>query len=197
MQRVHRSVLALAKLVAVLGGTVLTVLILIVCLSIIGRATNSALHSDLIMGIAPGFAEGLLDLGIGAIRGDFELVEAGMAFCIFAFLPFCQVTAGHATVDMLANALPRWANRTLIFLGEALFAVALVIIAMQLEAGMARKMRSGETTLLLQFPVWWAYAASLTGAVAAAAAGVYMALIRAYELLTGRLVVANAVGANH
>ncbi|WP_425099019.1 TRAP transporter small permease [Tropicibacter sp. S64] len=197
MQRLHRTVLALAKLIAVLGGSVLTVLILIICISILGRATNSVLHSDLVMGIAPGFAQGLIDAGIGAIRGDFELVEAGMAFCIFAFLPFCQITGGHASVDIVTNFLPRPTQKALIFLGEALFAVALVIIAVQLDSGMERKIRSGETTLLLQFPVWWSYAASLIGAVAAAAAGVYMALIRGYELLTGRMIVPNAVGADH
>ncbi|MFZ7089963.1 TRAP transporter small permease [Primorskyibacter sp. 2E233] len=197
MQRVHRFVLALAKLMAVLGGAVLTALILIICISIIGRTTNSFLHSDLIQGIAPGMAQSLIDMGIGAIRGDFELVESGMAFCIFAFLPLCQVTSGHAAVDIFTNFLPRGANRFLIFLAEALFATALVVIAIQLDAGMARKLRSGETTLLLQFPVWWSYAASLVGAVAAAAAGVYMALVRGIELLTGRLIVANAVGADH
>ncbi|MFW2541962.1 TRAP transporter small permease [Primorskyibacter sp. 2E107] len=197
MQRVHRTVLALAKLMAVLGGTVLTVLILIICISIVGRTANSLLHSDLVMGLAPGLAQGLLDFGVGAIRGDFELVEAGMAFCIFAFLPFCQVTSGHASVDIFTNFLPRPANRLLIFLAEALFAIALVVIAVQLEAGLARKMRSGETTLLLQFPVWWSYSASLVGAVAAAAGGVYMALVRGIELVTGRVIVANAVGADH
>ncbi|WGW02372.1 TRAP transporter small permease [Tropicibacter oceani] len=197
MQRVHRTVLALARMMAVIGGSVLTLLILIICISILGRTANSLLHSDFMMGAAPGMAQSLIDLGIGAIRGDFELVEAGMAFCIFAFLPLCQVTGGHASVDIFTNFLPRGANRFLIFLGEALFAVALVVIAWQLDAGMDRKMRSGETTLLLQFPVWWSYAASLVGAVAAAAAGAYMALVRGLELLTGRVIVANAVGADH
>ena len=196
MQSVHRVVLALAKLMAIIGGLVLFVLILMTCLSIVGRSANSFLHSDLFSDIAPGLSESLLELGIGAIRGDFELVEAGMAFCIFAFLPLCQVTGGHASVDLFANFLPRGVNRALIFLGELLFAIALVIIARQLELGLERKMRSGQTSFLLQFPIWWAYAVSLVGAVTAAAAACYMALVRLIELLSGRVIVASA-GADH
>lgn len=197
MQRVHRIVLGIARLVALLGGTVLTVLILITCISIFGRTGNTFLHSDLVTSVAPGLARWLLDAGVGSIRGDFELVEAGMAFCIFAFLPLCQVTAGHASVDVFTNFLPRALNRWLEFLIAALFATVLVAIAVQLDAGLERKMRSGQTTLLLQYPVWWGYAASLAGAVMAAAAGIYMALIRLYEASTGRIVVPAAMGAEH
>ncbi len=197
MHRIHRSVVRLARIMAVIGGLVLTTLILITCISIVGRALNSGLHSDLVMAAAPGLAQFLLDAGIGAIRGDFELVEAGMAFCIFAFLPLCQVTAGHASVDILWGALPPVLQRLLTFTAEALFALALVVIAVQLDSGMERKIRSGQTTLLLQFPVWWSYAASLAGAVAAAAAAVYMACVRLLELVTGRLVLQNALRAEH
>ncbi len=189
MEQLHKGVVAIARGVAVIGGIVLSVLILITGLSILGRAANTALNSDLVMGAAPGLAQGLIDLGIGAIPGAFELVEAGMAFCIFAFLPFCQVTAGHASVDVFTDPLPPRAKRALIFATEALFAFVLVLIAVQLSAALERTMRSGQTSFILQFPIWWSYAASFAAACAAAAAGVYMALLRAYEALTGHLIV--------
>jgi TRAP-type C4-dicarboxylate transport system permease small subunit len=189
MLRVHQAALRLAYVFAVIGGVVLSLLILITCVSIIGRTINSFLYLDAVTSVAPGVAQWLLDSGIGAIRGDFEMVEAGMAFCIFAFLPLTQVSAAHASVDIFVNMLPRGVTRVLRLLAEILFAVVLVIIAVQLYDGMGRKMRSGETTLLLQFPVWWAYALSLFGAVAAAAAGVYMAIIRLVEVFSGRTVV--------
>ena len=197
MQGLHRVVVSLTRAVAILGGAVLLVLIVITCFSILGRAVNSGLHAAVAAGLAPGLAQALIDAGIGAIRGDFELVEAGMAFCIFAFLPFCQVTSGHASVDVFTNALPRRANRTLEVAISILFAVVLVLIAAQLYGGMERKMSSGQTSFLLQFPVWWAYAASLVGAIVAAASGVYVAFVRVFELSTGRTVMANAVGADH
>jgi len=61
------------------------------------------------------------------------------------------------------------------------FAAILVLIAARLAAGMDSKMQSGQTTLLLQFPLWWADALSLTGAAAAAIVSVYMALVRVLE----------------
>lgn len=189
MLQVHHAALRFAYVFAVIGGMVLSLLILITCASIIGRTLNSLLYLDVVTAIAPGAAQWLIDTGIGAIRGDFEMVEAGMAFCIFAFLPLTQLSASHASVDILVNTLPRGVRRVLLLLAEVLFAVVLVIIAMQLYDGMGRKMRSGETTLLLQYPVWWAYALSLAGAAAAAAAGVYMAIVRMVEVFSGRTIV--------
>lgn len=197
MTGVHRIVLTVSRLMALLGGLVLTLLILITCLSILGRAVNSALHSDLAMAVAPGMAQWLIDAGVGSIRGAYEMVEAGMAFCIFAFLPFCQVTMGHASVDVFTNALPRGANRVIETLIACLFAVILVLVAVQLNEGMLRKLNSGQTSLLLEYPVWWGYAAALLGAVLAAIVGVYVALVRLFELVSGRVIMANAVGANH
>lgn len=196
MTRLYRAALSAAQILAMIGGAVLTALILITCLSILGRTVNAFLHSDFVMGAIPGLAQSLIDLGIGSIRGDFELVEAGMAFCIFLFLPLTQLTASHASVDLLVNALPKPVTRFLIFLAEILFAVMLVIIAQQLFAGLERKMSSGETSLLLQFPIWWSYLASLLGAIAAAATGGFTALFRAYELITGHTLI-SAEGADH
>ncbi|ASP21173.1 tripartite ATP-independent periplasmic transporter, DctQ component [Antarctobacter heliothermus] len=197
MTGLHRIVLGLARIMALMGGVVLILLVLITCISILGRVVNTALHSALMMSVAPGLATWLIDAGVGAIRGSYELVEAGMAFCIFAFIPFCQVTMGHASVDIFTNALPTRANRLLELLISVLFAVALVTIAIQLNAGMLRKLSSGQTSLLLEFPVWWAYAASLVGAALAAVTSVYIVLMRLYELLSGRMIAPNAVGADH
>ena len=196
MLRIHRAAIRTAYVFAVIGGIVLSLLILITCASIIGRTINSFLYLDIVTATAPAVAQWLIDVGVGAIRGDFELVEAGMAFCIFAFLPLTQLSASHASVDVVVNLLPRRVRRSLLLVAEILFAVVLVVIAVQLYDGMGRKLRSGETTLLLQFPVWWSYALSLIGAVAAAAAGVYMAIIRAFEVISGHTVV-DAGSAEH
>lgn len=182
-----------SKIMAILGGIVLTGLILITCLSIVGRAANTALHSEWLAGPA---AQWLLDAGVGAIRGDFELVEAGMAFCIFAFIPYTQITAGHATVDIFTSWMPTRVQKVLIMAAEVLFAIALVIIALQLKEGMDSKIRSGQTSLLLQFPVWWPYAASLVGAAMAAVVSVYVALVRVAEAATGKTLL-HAMGAEH
>ena len=193
----HKFFMGLAKLMAILGGALLTVLIVLICLSVLGRSLNTILHGPLFDGALSGLGDWLLALGIGPINGDFELVEAGIAFSIFAFLPLCQISAGHASVDIFTNWLPRRANQVLGMVIEIVFAIVLVLIAMQLKEGMDSKIRSGTTTFLLEFPIWWAYALSLFGAVAAAIVGVYMACVRTYEALTGRIVVDVAGGAGH
>jgi TRAP-type C4-dicarboxylate transport system permease small subunit len=182
MKRVHGTMQGLAKIMAVLGGAVLLALIVMTCLSVVGRAVNTGLHALLDAGMLGQVAQGLINSGIGAIRGDFELVEAGMAFCIFAFLPWCQISGGHAVVEILTNRLPGPANKAVIFLSEVLFAVALVVIARQLELGFERKLRSGQTTALLQMPIWWAYGACLVGAGLAAMMSIYVALLRGAAL---------------
>ncbi len=189
----HKTMMAVARGMAMIGGAVLSLLILLTCISIAGRLLNGILHSDFVMSVAPGLARWLIDLGIGPVNGDFELVEAGVAFAIFAFIPLCQITSGHASVDIVVNALPRGVNRFLRMVIEVTFAAVLVLIAWRLYAGMLSKQSYGETSFLLQFPVWWAYAASLFAAVVAALVGVYMAAVRVYEFFTGRILIWDGV----
>ena len=47
-------------------------------------------------------------------------------------------------------------------------------------------MRFGETTFLLQFPVWWSYAASFAAAVVAVVVALYCAGARVLGLVTAK-----------
>ncbi len=194
---IHRFFLGLSRITAILGGIVLFVLILMVCVSIVGRSLNGILHGPLFDGALSGLAKWLLDLGVGPVNGDYELLEAGIAFSIFAFLPLAQISAAHASVDIFTSFLGNKSNRLLTAAWDIVFAVALVLIALQLKEGMGSKMRSGQTTFLLQFPIWWAYALSLSAATIAAVVGVYMACLRVVELYTGRIIGATPGGADH
>lgn len=156
--------LALASAAA--GGVVLVALVVMTCVSITGRA--------------------LIDLGLGPVPGDFELLEAGIAFTVFAFLPLCQLRAGHATVDVFTSAMPASVNRVLLAVWEVLAAAVLALIAWRLGAGLAQKFGNGETTFLLQFPVWWAYAACMVPAVVAVVVAVWSAADRLRAVFTGR-----------
>ncbi|MAM63138.1 TRAP transporter small permease [Maritimibacter sp. UBA3975] len=157
--------LGLSKALAIVGGFVLSVLIILIVASIIGRET-----------------------GLGAVTGDYEIVEAGMAFCIFAFLPYAQMTGAHATVDIFTNSLGNKTQAWLIAIIEVVFAIVLVIIAVQLLGGFQSKLRSGQTTLLLQFPVWWGYAAAFAAAVVGGVVGVWHALVKVTEAATGKTI---------
>jgi TRAP-type C4-dicarboxylate transport system permease small subunit len=156
----------LARLSALMGGLVLAALIGMTCVSITGRALAGA--------------------GLGPVPGDFELLEAGIAFAVFAFLPWCSLKAGHATVDIFTNGLSQQANRVLLAFWEVVMAITAAFIAWRLYEGAIGKLRNGETTFILQFPVWWAYAASLLPAGVAVLVALWSAWDRLRAVVSGR-----------
>ncbi|MFV0514434.1 MAG: TRAP transporter small permease [Jhaorihella sp.] len=193
----YKTMLSLARLMAVLGGIVLSLLVVLTCASIAGRILNGLLHSNFMQSVAPGFSDWAIGTGIGPVNGDYELVEAGVAFAIFAFLPLCQITAGHASVDILTNAFSARVNRFLRMLTDVLFGAVLVLISVQLFKGTVSKFDNSETSLLLEFPIWWAYGASFLASVTAAILGVYMAGVRIVEFVTRRMLVQDGVETVH
>lgn len=193
----YSVMLRLSRLMAYLGGVMLVALIVLTCVSVTGRTLNGFLHGGFMETYAPAFADWALALGIGPVNGDFELVEAGVAFAIFAFLPLCHLTAGHATVDVFTARMSARTNRILQMIAALLFAGVMVLIAVQLFAGMQSKMRSGQTTFLIEFPIWWAYAASMLGAGLAAAVAVYLGVMRTLEAVIGQDLLPVEQGAEH
>lgn len=170
----------LAKFMAMAGGFVLIALIAITVFSIIGRSLNSIGHHDPFEAALGPIAQ--FFQMFGPINGDFELVEAGVAFAIMAFIPWCQLNRAHAKVELFTSFLPSGGNRFLSFIWEALFAFVMVVIAWRLYIGTTDKMRFNETTFMLQFPVWWGYAACCAAAVIAAIVAVYSAFTYGREL---------------
>ena len=184
----HALMEKLARTMAIVGGFVLLLLIALTCVSVLGRGLNTMFHGW-IGTIFPEMSKWFIEQGVGPILGDFELVEAGVAFAIFAALPLCQITSSHASVDIFTNALPEDIKRFLQMIIEILFSVVLILIAWRLYEGMLSKMSYGETTFLLQFPIWWGYAASLIGAFFTAITGIYMAVVRTLEFLSRRRLI--------
>jgi len=156
------AVKGLARALAILGGIVLVVITIITVISITGRT--------------------LIWAGLRPVPGDFELVEAGVGFAVFAFLPWCQISRGHATVDIFTSFLPVQVNRHIDIAAEVLMTVAITLIAWRLWFGLQDKIRYGETTFILQFPVWWAFAACMAAAVIGVVVSFYMVGERIAEL---------------
>lgn len=189
--------LRLSRWMAYLGGLVLCVLIIMTCISILGRSMIDVLNSAAVQALMPAAANWLLAAGVGPIKGDFELVEAGVAFSICAFLPLCTLTGGHASVDVFTNMMSERAVHRLRVFTDMVLAAVMVILAVQLFAGMQSKINSGQTSFLIEFPVWWAYAASFVGLAVTALVSVYVAGARLAELVTGRIILPLEAGADH
>ena len=192
----RRLIYFLARFTAVIGGLVLMGLVLMTTASIIGRTVNKMLHSPFFQEKLTGLSQGLIDMGIGEINGNYELLEAGVAFAIFSFLPICQYYGAHATVDVFTSFLPARVNRWIMAFWEVVLAAVIVLIIWRLYEGMQRYLGNGETTLFLQFPVWWAYAASFASGVIASVVSVYCAVIRVIEAIRGTDILPSEQGAH-
>lgn len=163
MDRLSVTVERLARLLAILGGLALVAVTVLTVASITGRAFTRQ--------------------GLGPVPGDFELVESLTAFAVFAFLPWCQLRRGHATVDVFTRMLPERINRLIDLVCEVLMTAVVVLIAWRLWYGVADKLRYHETTFILQFPLWWSYAAAFVAASAGVVVSVYAVLQRLREFL--------------
>jgi TRAP-type C4-dicarboxylate transport system permease small subunit len=141
---VGRVIEALARLLAIAGGLVLVALALMAVISIVGRALSK--------------------FGLGPVPGDFELIEVGCGVAVCAFLPWCQFRRGHVTVDVLEPYLSGWIWAALAVAGNVAMTVVAAIVAWQLWLGFRDKLAYGETSMILQMPAWWGYAA---GSIAA------------------------------
>lgn len=135
-----RLVEGLAAFSALMGGVVLTGLLGVSVASIVPRT-----------------------LGFQPILGDYELVQVGLAVCVAMFLPWCQIKGGNIIVDFFTARLRARAQRRLDVFGALLFAAMMALVAWRVGAGALALADTGETTMLLEFPLWIAYALMVPG----------------------------------
>jgi TRAP-type C4-dicarboxylate transport system permease small subunit len=153
--RIGRLVHALARYTAIAGGAVMIAVTAVTVISIIGRA--------------------LIRFGFSAIPGDFEIVQAGMLFAIFAFLPWCHLERGHAIVAILADRFPVRLNALAEFVWDVVMLVAASFIAWRLWFGLLDKLGNGESSFILRFPIWIIYSLGMIGAMVFVVVALYCA----------------------
>ena len=149
-----RIVVGLARWLAVAGGLVLLAMVAMICVSIVGRA--------------------LLAFGLKPITGDYELVSIGMGFAIFAFLPWAHLTRSHALVSLVTDGFGPRVNAWILVITDIMMLAASAFVAWRLYFGMMDKFAYNETTLLLRFPLSWAYALGFVGAVVLVVVAIYV-----------------------
>ncbi len=151
----------LARASALIGGIVLLFVMVMTVISVSGMALNKLgrfFKKSYELEIAP-------LLAVGPIPGETELIEAGMAFIIFAFMPIVTLNRGHAAVEILTNAFSAFVNRIIDLVADGMMLAAASYLGYRHYLGTLDKFANGETTWILQFPLWWGYAAALFGAV--------------------------------
>lgn len=143
-----------AMWLAIAGGLVLMAMVAMVIVSIVGRA--------------------LIWVGLRPITGDYELVSIGMGFAVFAFMPWAHLMRGHALVSLVTDGFGVRANAWILVMTDLMMLVASAFIAWRLYFGMMDKFAYRETTLLLRFPLGWAYALGFIGAAVLVAVSFYV-----------------------
>ena len=127
---------------ALFGGTVLVGLALMVCASIVLRAT-----------------------GFSPIQGDFELLQIGLAVAVGGFLPWCHLKGSNIYIDFVtARASTRTQQRLEAFAG-LLVAIMMALVAWRAGAGALAAKASGEVTMIRGFPLWISYMLMTPGLV--------------------------------
>lgn len=188
MLKIDGIMRGIARWLAYAGGAVLLSIVILTCISIIGRRIDALGHGAFLTENLPFLAAALQ--WFAPVEGIYDLTEMGTAFAIMAFLPWCQINRAHAKVDIITTALPAGGNKILAFLWEILFAFVITVIAWRLFEGMASKYAYGETLFLLKVPfsgepvpIWWGYAACFFAACIATIISWWSAAVHGLELL--------------
>lgn len=149
-----RGVLArLAELFAYLGGAIFVVIAILSVGSIASRALFAT-----------------------PLQGDYELVQYAGAVFVSLCLPLTQLRRANIIVDFFTvKAQPR-TRAWLDAFGALLLAIVLTVLAWRLGAGTLSMREAGETTTILGWPLWHAYAAMVPGVLLTALLGFQSAL---------------------
>ena len=135
---VGRLLYRIARILAILGGVILSAVALMTTVSIAGRAA---------------FSE--------PVRGDFEIVAIGTGIAVFAFLPWCQLTRGNVIVDFFMDKAPVRAKALCDAIGGILYVLLGALLTWRMVYGGIDMHRYAELSLTLNFPRWTTFPVSV------------------------------------
>ena len=121
----------LAYILAILGGIILVIVILINFVSILSRI-----------------------IFLNPLVGDFELVEIGSAIAISSFLPLCHLKKGNVIVDFITAKLSKNKIHLLDSISSFIFGVVAFFFSFRMILGAKDMYVYQEETMLLAFPIW-------------------------------------------
>ena len=147
---VATQLVLLSKGLAIAGGMLFVVLIVMSLISIVGRK-----------------------LGFGSVNGDIELMQAGSAVAAAAFLPYCTMLGEHVKVDFFTENMRPSLKRNIDALADLLLAVMAGVIAWRTGLSVLSIKESNEVTTLVSLPVWIPVAAMVPSFVLMTACGLY------------------------
>jgi TRAP-type C4-dicarboxylate transport system permease small subunit len=121
----------LARLCSILGGLVITGLMLMTCYSLIGRNFFDS-----------------------ALIGDFELTGVGAGAAIALFMPLCQFKRENIIVDFFTAKCSEATNFKLDRMGDLLMTLIFSLLAWRCGAAAINAKETMGASMLLGFPDW-------------------------------------------
>ncbi|MEK8028601.1 TRAP transporter small permease subunit [Pseudaquabacterium rugosum] len=146
-----RLLLALSKALSMVGGLVFVALVVMSIVSIVGRKLASA-----------------------PVPGDVEMLQMCAAFATACFFAYCHLVGGDVKVDFFTARCSDRARAWMDAAGSLLFGLVGAVLAWRSAVGALDMRESGETSVILGWPVWLAQMLMLPGLVLMAMAGLYM-----------------------
>jgi TRAP-type C4-dicarboxylate transport system permease small subunit len=129
-----RTLEILAKACAIAAGLLMIGIMLMTCVSVLGRNT------------------------VGwTISGDFELSGFAAGAAVALFMPWCQLRRGHIIVDFFTTRASAATNAALDRIGALLLGLAMALMAWRSTLGGLSAFRSGSGSMMLGFPEWIVY----------------------------------------
>ena len=127
-----RTLLATARVLAVIGGLLSCAMAAIVTVSVIGRYLFNR-----------------------PIPGDYDIVGILCGCAIFAFLPYCQLQRGNVMADFFTARAPPRAKASLDAAGVAIYLAAAAMLTWRLYYGALEMRQSAEVIAAFDFYRWW------------------------------------------
>jgi TRAP-type C4-dicarboxylate transport system permease small subunit len=131
---VRGSLERITRLLALIGGALLIVAIIITVVSVVGRYA---------------FAR--------PVPGDYELVELICAVGVFLFFPYTHAVNGNISALFFTSGLAERHQRLLDLAHDVIFALIAFLLTWRLSTALIDKFATGEATILIRIPFWWAY----------------------------------------
>jgi TRAP-type C4-dicarboxylate transport system permease small subunit len=144
-------ILFLARLMAIIGGVIFIGLVVMSVVSIVGRKTV-------------GFV----------VPGDVEVLQMLAASASASFFPYCHLMHGDIKVDFFTHKLSQKTLWRIDAVGSLLVGLFGALVAWRSWAGAMTVRDSGETSMILAWPVWIPQAFMVPGFALLAAGGIYM-----------------------
>jgi TRAP-type C4-dicarboxylate transport system permease small subunit len=164
-----RALFKATQAIAIAGSLVFVALVVMSIVSIVGRK-----------------------LFASPVQGDVEVLQMCAAFASASFFAYCHLNGGDVKVDFFTAHMKASRVHVLDALGSLLVGLFGALLAWRSGAGALAVKASGETTMLLGWPLWVAQMLMVPGFVLLALAGFYKVGV---HLRARHLDVANEVAA--